>query len=211
MEDKEYLKEILKKEDVEIIKAKHEAYAYVDDTYNCIAVDNPEDLELYVNNFFKVLVEYHNANKLQLNEDKTTFLVTAMPRHQEILKPIEIEIEHDENVKPVSQIKILGFLTNSRGKNDSQANKVISEMSIEINKAEKVKRFLNEKTRRCLMNSNVISRLQYNAPLIAGATDDIKKRIFKVIHRAGRFIRNDYCFKQSIRQIMKSVHWKLPE
>ena len=211
MEDEVSLKKILKKDDIEIIEAEHETYAYVDDTYNCVAVNNPEELEVYVNNFFKVLIEFHNANKLKLNEEKTTFLVTAMPRHQDKAKSIEIEVENDENVKPSTQIKILGFLTNVRGKNDSQANKVIREMSHEINKAEKVKKFLNVKTRKCLMNSNIISRLKYNAPLIAGATEDIKKRIYKVIHRAGRFVRNDYCFMQSIRQIMKSINWKMPE
>ena len=129
MEDEVSLKKILKKDDIEIIEAEHETYAYVDDTYNCVAVNNPEELEVYVNNFFKVFIEFHNANKLKLNEEKTTFLVTAMPRHQDKAKSIEIEVENDENVKPSTQIKILGFLSNIRCKNDSQANKVI-DMSI---------------------------------------------------------------------------------
>ena len=60
------------------------------------------------------------------------------------------------------------------------------------------------------MSSHVILKIKYNAPLLAGETDETKDRIFKVVHRAARFVKNDFCFMQSIRNIMSSLDWKLP-
>ena len=77
MKDEEMTKKIIKNKEVKEFDATHETYSYVDDSYNCISVKNPEDLDEYVNDFFQILVEYHTANKLKLNQDKTSLLTKS--------------------------------------------------------------------------------------------------------------------------------------
>ena len=79
-----------------------------------------------------------------------------------------------------------------------------------INKAIKCRKYMTKNSKKILMSSHVISKIKYNAPLLAGETDETKDRIFKVVHRAARFVKNDFCFMQSIRNIMSSLDWKLP-
>ena len=212
MKDEELLKEILQRNDVKPINKEHESILYVDDTYHCITSDNENELEEYLNLFADVMAQYFNANMLKMNEDKTTLMISCQPKHENKVKEIEIENEDEnENVKQQDQIKVLGYLTNRRGRNDSQVMKLVAETSNIINKAQKTMKYLNMKTRKLLMNSQILSRINYCAPLIAGETEEVKYKVYKVIHRAARFILNDYCFKVSISNIMKKVQWKMPK
>ena len=103
-----------------------------------------------------------------------------------------------------------GFLNNQRGSQDNQISKVVSKISNMFNIANKNRKYMNEKTRRAFVNSHVMGRLQYNMPLIAAGTQTQRDRVVKVINRAARFIRDDYCFRESISSIMRSVNWKMP-
>ena len=60
------------------------------------------------------------------------------------------------------------------------------------------------------MNANVISRIEYNAPLLAGEDNKVKQRIYRTIHRARRYIRGNFCYREIIASIMKSIGWKMP-
>ena len=54
-------------------------------------------------------------------------MVCAMPRFMNQIENMEIETpENTENVKPKTQIKILGYLFNTRGNIDNQVNKLKS-------------------------------------------------------------------------------------
>ena len=64
------------------------------------------------------------------------------------------------------------------------AKKVISETSTVINEATKVKQYLDEKARKTLMESQVLSKVKYSAPILAGESEEIRTKIYKVIHRA---------------------------
>ena len=90
-------------------------------------------------------------------------------------------------------------------------NKIISETSNVINLASKNRNYLGQRAKKVLMESNVLGKIKYNAPLIAGETDENKYKIYKIIHKAARYVLNDYCFKKSISYIMKKLEWKMPE
>ena len=83
-------------------------------------------------------------------------------------------------------------------------------MSNTINKAIKCKKYMTKRSKKMLMMSHVLSKIKYNAPLLAGETDEVKERIYKVIHKAARFVKNVFCYMQSIKNIMTSLEWKLP-
>ena len=61
------------------------------------------------------------------------------------------------------------------------------------------------------MNASILSRIAYLAPFLASETCEVQKKAFKIIHRAARFIIGHYGYKQSIKSIMSSIDWKIPE
>ena len=63
---------------------------FVDDSNSVISAKPSEDLEEYVNSYFKLLEIYYNSQKLKINTDKTQILVCAMPRFLDQIKNMEI-------------------------------------------------------------------------------------------------------------------------
>ena len=56
----------------------------------------------------------------------------------------------------------------------------------------------------------MISRVEYKASLLAGEDDKVKIRIYKIILRAARYVRVNYCFRESITRTKESIGWKKP-
>ena len=52
---------------------------YVDDSSNLISSNNIDQLDKYIDKYFKILENFYNLNKLTLNSDKTKFMVTCKP------------------------------------------------------------------------------------------------------------------------------------
>ena len=117
MKDEEALRKILNEEPPELPEVDHSAYSYVDDTYNCIATDEHEKLEVYLNTYFKVLKEFYSSNKLKLNAEKTTLLIAAQPKHRDKNKNTKLYNEPGvQDLSQASEIKVLGFKTNERAR-----------------------------------------------------------------------------------------------
>ena len=96
---------------------------FVDDSNSVISAKPGEDLEQYVNSYFKLLEIYYNSKKLKVNKNKTQILVCSMPRFLNQIIEMEIKTPPDiNNVKPQEQIKVLVYLFNGRGNIDNQVN-----------------------------------------------------------------------------------------
>ena len=50
---------------------------YVDYSTNMLSSNNIHNLEIYVNNYFKLLENFYNINKLTLNQDKSKFMIVC--------------------------------------------------------------------------------------------------------------------------------------
>ena len=212
LEDTELMNSMVGEDKMDTSEVEHFTVNYVDDSNSVINFKYADQVEEYVNKFFMVLTSFYNLSKLKLNENKTALLIASQPKHKEGYRNVVIKTkEEEDDVEQKSQVKILGFLTNNRNNNDSQISKLVSEISNMMMIANKNRRYMNDKARAAFVNSHIMSRLQYNMPLIACETDSQRKRIIKIIHQAARFIRNDYCYKQSIRSIMNSINWKMPD
>ena len=117
----------------------------------------------------------------------------------------------DEEVKPVHQMKVLGFTITPRGSNDLHITKLVSQCHSIINNAFTIKRFFTKREKKFLMESQVLSRLRYSAPIIAAETIELKDKVLKMIHKAARFIQDNYYYKRSIKKLMTDVNWKMPK
>ena len=165
-------------------EVKHNTYNFVDDSNNTIIFDKAEDAQKYVDIFIEILKEYYNIQKLKINEDKTMIFITSQPKHKQIYKTLEIKDEEkDYSIKPQSQIKVLGFIINERGSGDAQVNAIVSQITHMLHIASKSKKFMTMKARAAFVNSNIIGRIMYHAPSLAGETERNKDKIYKCIKK----------------------------
>ena len=57
----------------------HNIIQYVDDSTNIITTNDSQQLQTYINKYFKILEYYYNTNKLLMNSDKSKFLILCKP------------------------------------------------------------------------------------------------------------------------------------
>ena len=101
MKDEEVYRELTGKEITVNNEVEHHTYNYVDDSNSCVIFNNANEIQEYVDNYFEILKEYHNLQKLKLNEDKTMLMIACQPKHKAEAKAIEIK-EEEYSIKPQS-------------------------------------------------------------------------------------------------------------
>ena len=84
---------------------------------------------------------------------------------------------HKEPIRQKEQFKILGYLSNKRNRNDLMITKMIGESYGIMSRLNSVKDTLDERSRKIVINSQVISKIRYFAPYIAGESDKIKTKV----------------------------------
>ena len=72
-------------------------------------------------------------------------------------------------------------------------------------------RFMPLKVRLVYANAMLMSRVRYGMFSFQGQTIEIKDMIFKTIIKSARFVKGNYCYKESIKSICESIGWKVPE
>ena len=116
-----------------------------------------------------------------------------------------------EEIKPKSQIKILGFRTTENLSMDEQANNLIMQVNNKLNAVKNVEKYMDFKTRLRYADSHIISLINYGLPLYLNENQNVKDKIYKIILKSARWVHGNYCYKQSCRKILGSLNWKLPD
>ena len=157
-----------------------------------------------------ILKGYFNCMKLKLNDEKTNLMVMGRPNKEEYMKNVQIKLE-DEVIKPKPQMKILGWIMNTRTSMDSHLNMVISQVNHKLKKARSVAKYMNKKTRTIFSNSFLLSKFKYGMPLYIGETWALRQKIHTQIMNIARFCRGEYGFKISCAKICKEIGWSTPD
>ena len=157
MLDKKWLEEYIIQNPKIYETVEHNTANYVDDSNTVLSFKIPEEAEGYLNLFFKVLEHYHKVMRLKLNPDKTNILMIGRPNKDKFK---DIKLKNETNVvKPKSQIKILGWLTNGRLSMDNQISSVLSTLNFRMNQISSLSKYMNEKARLKFANCHLISRI----------------------------------------------------
>ena len=104
-------------------ETQHDITQYVDDSSNVIGAASKKALTGYAEEYLVLLAAYYRANKLQLNAEKTTFMMvgakyTNRRRNKVIIHAANSQIEDDY------AIKILGWWISPDGKVNYHLNKI---------------------------------------------------------------------------------------
>ena len=137
---------------------------YVDDSNSSLTFEDSDDASEYLYEYFKLLKCFYNLQKLKLNSDKTNLMVLNRPKLNHKAEKVQLKT-NKETIKPKSQFKILGWVSNKRMSMDSHINGVASIIGQRIHSFGTISKYSNEETRLRYANSHLLSVLKYGMPL----------------------------------------------
>ena len=136
-----------------------------------------------------------------------------MPRFMNHIEKMEIETpEYTDNVKPQEQIKILGYLFNTRGNIDNQVNKLKSSYHAIMHIAYKHRTIMPQAAQKSYVYAHIVSRIYHILPFVAGHNKSIHRKIMDIWVFAAKFIYGNNTKKMSyIKLFWKSrvsmIYW----
>ena len=122
------------------------------------------------------ITEWCAANKLKLNPNKTEFLWSATARRQDQLDHTSIHLS-DGDIRPSKVVRNLGVLIDSQLSFSQHVNNITSKSYSELRRLKSFRRSLPLHAARTLVNSLVVSRIDYCNCLLAGAPAKITDKL----------------------------------
>ena len=149
--------------------------------------------------------EWMAGNMLKLNEEKTEFIVFGT--HQQIKKLHNITIRiGNTNITPVDHVRNLGFIMDKFCKNTWHINHLSSSLFQQLRNIRKIRAKLDFDTAKIVVQSLILSKLDYCNSLLVGTPECHLSRLQHVQNMACRVVCNLKKFDH-VSPSMCSLHW----
>ena len=136
-------------------------HLYADDTIIIKSADSPEDLTASLENQLVDLGHWFHQNKLSVNTTKTEAIFFGRPiKVQECKEQSVIRFQGDV-IEQKSKVKYLGVTFDENMSWDEQAKLVRQKSYLSLNKIKRVSPFLNNETKKLLINALVMPHITY--------------------------------------------------
>ena len=145
------------------------------------------------------------VNKLQLNGDKTDFVITGSTYLLKKLNISTIQVG-DSTISTSPYVKNLGVIFDSHLSMEQQVSALCKSCDHQIHMIGKILKFLTPRTTEQLVHSFVTSRLDNCNSLLFGLPDRHIHRLHLFQHRATRLITHTKKHEH-ITPVMRSLHW----
>ena len=182
-------------------------HMYADDTqlYASVPPKNFDELVHVFENCISAIKEWMNLNKLKLNDDKTVVILTGTSKGLSLVNKDSLTIGETE-IAFAKKAKNLGVFFNDDLSMSSQINHVVKCMYLDIRNISNVRQNLGEKETAMLMNSLVLSKLDYCNSCLAGLSSDKTKKLQRVQNDAARLVLRKRK-RDSAQPLLKHLHW----
>ena len=180
---------------------------YADDSqlYDSVFIDHLDNLIYRIETCFVEIKGWMLNNKLKLNDDKTEVLLCG---RSDIIKKVDrTNIKLGNNlISFSSEVKNLGIYLDSDLSMSSQVSYVIKCMHLEIGRINKIRHLIPKKTAEILVNSLVLTKLDYCNSLLANISKDNLNRLQMVQNYAAKIIfrKNKY---DHVTPLLNELHW----
>ena len=202
------MREIFQREAFNRNDFEHEVAQFVDDSNSIIIISDRTQIMMYLNKYFQLLKIFYNLNKLKINDDKTNLMLINNPRHEAEVKDTKITTNTDI-IKPKEKFTILGWVINRKFDYTDHLNYISSRLHHRIHRANEVKAYMSEQTRKIFADAYLFSLINYGAPLMFNTSTQINLKMHKQHMICSRFVKGRYGFKQSCIDICKSAGKKV--
>ena len=190
-----------------------EFHLYADDTqlYASFIASSDESREscmLKINSCVAEISKWMSMTLLKLNEDKSEIMFIAT--HQQLSKLLphigaSINLNGTE-VKHSSSVQNLGYLMDSKFKNDAHINKICSTCFLCLQNIIKVRHLMDRKTAQVAVQTLVLSRIDYCNVLMIGSTEYQINKLQRIQNMACRVVCSIRKY-ESILDHLKDLHW----
>merc|ERR1712240_35946 len=173
---------------------EHLTVNFVDDSTNLIISKDTTKLQTYLNNFYILLQKVYHTNKLIINQEKTELMIICKNGNRKNSKTIQMYVDNYK-VKQVEKVKILGFQIQSNLHNDAQITKTISNINNRLYNIKKLGSQTKFKTRRTIVKSIIIGKLNYAIPLLSNSTKLQLQKLNSLIIKSCKAIIGNPCLR----------------
>ena len=196
--------------DIGSIASKHHinSHSFADDTQLYLSGD-PKDTQLLRTSIvacINEITEWCAANKLKLNPSKTEFLWSATARRQSQLDQTPINFS-DGNIRPSKAVRDLGVMIDSQLSFAQHVNNISCKCYAELRRIKSFRRSLPTDAARTLVNSLVVSKIDYCNSLLAGAPANLTDKLQSVLNAAARIVCGLKKYDHITCHMRDSLHW----
>ena len=185
MNEKKFFKEITGRNLEEVKETTHHTSQYVDDSSNIVGTNDRKDMTKYISQYMNLLEDYYTSNKLKINTEKTTFMVTKSRNKNQRMK---IDLVNGEVITDDLAIKLLGWWTTPNGSMGHHVNKIRGLVYNALAKLKPFMGYMSLKQRKDIVYAKAMGIAGYGLGLYLGQPEIIKDKLTTIYMRANRQI-----------------------
>ena len=187
-------------------------HGYADDTQLCLSFKKTSDnaiVKSEILNLEKCLCDisvWMSQNKLKLNNDKTEIILFGSKKHLAELNIKSLSVAGTDVSVASEPVRNLGAMFDSQLIMAPHVKSVVKKSSFHLRNIGKARRVLTEDATKTVMQSLVMSRLDYCNALLIGIQQDLIAKLQRLQNSAARIVTRTRKYEH-ITPVLIKLHW----
>ena len=187
-------------------------HGYADDTQLCLSFKKTSDnaiVKSEILNLEKCLCDisvWMSQNKLKLNNDKTEIILFGSKKHLAELNIKSLSVAGTDVSVASEPVRNLGAMFDSQLIMAPHVKSVVKKSSFHLRNIGKARRVLTEDATKTVMQSLVMSRLDYCNALLIGIQQDLIAKLQRLQNSAARIVSRTRKYEH-ITPVLIKLHW----
>ena len=187
-------------------------HGYADDTQLCLSFKKTSDnaiVKCEILNLEKCLCDisvWMSQNKLKLNNDKTEIIIFGSKKHLAELNIKSLSVAGTDVSVASEPVRNLGAMFDSLLIMAPHVKSVVKKSSFRLRNIGKARRVLTEDATKTVMQSLVMSRLDYCNALLIGIQQDLIAKLQRLQNSAARIVSRTRKYEH-ITPVLIKLHW----
>ena len=187
-------------------------HGYADDTQLCLSFKKTSDnaiVKCEILNLEKCLCDisvWMSQNKLKLNNDKTEIILFGSKKHLAELNIKSLSVAGTDVSVASEPVRNLGAMFDSLLIMAPHVKSVVKKSSFHLRNIGKARRVLTEDATKTVMQSLVMSRLDYCNALLIGIQQDLIAKLQRLQNSAARIVSRTRKYEH-ITPVLIKLHW----
>ena len=187
-------------------------HGYADDTQLCLSFKKTSDnaiVKREILNLEKCLCDisvWMSQNKLKLNNDKTEIILFGSKKHLAELNIKSLSVAGTDVSVASEPVRNLGAMFDSQLTMAPHVKSVVKKSSFHLRNIGKARRVLTEDATKTVMQSLVMSHLDYCNALLIGIQQDLIAKLQRLQNSAARIVSRTRKYEH-ITPVLIKLHW----
>ena len=179
---------------------------YADDTQFYFSMPNISDTQNLINRIMSDISNWMTRKRLKLNEGKTECVLIGTKHNLDKFSDFKVVQINNEPISVTNKTRDLGIIIDSTLSLDNLVQGVVKSANYHLKNIAFIKKYLDEKSLRMLVNNYVISRVDYCNSLYYNLPNYQLKKLQGIFNRAARLITNEPPWER-ITPTLIELHW----